>query len=93
MRDALDDAVEEFFDADARLARDLEHVVGRPADEVGELARVLLGLGRRQIDLVQHGDDLEVVLEREVEVRERLGLDALGGVDEEDRALAGGERT
>ena len=29
--------------------------------------------------------------EREVDVRERLGLDALGRVDDEDRALAAGE--
>ena len=91
-RDALDDAVEQLLDADARLARDPHHVVGRAADEVGELLRVLLGLGRRQVDLVQHRDDLEVVLEGEVEVREGLRLDALRGVDEQDRALARGER-
>ena len=35
---------------------------------------------------------VQVVLEREVEVRERLRLDALRGVDEQDRALARGER-
>ena len=91
-RDALDDAVEQLLDADARLARDLHHVVGRAADEVGELLRVLLGLGRRQVDLVEHRDDLEVVLEGEVEVREGLRLDALRRVDEQDRALARGER-
>jgi hypothetical protein len=45
-------------------------------------------VGRRQVDLVEHRDDREVVLERQVEVRERLRLDALRGVDEQDRALA-----
>jgi len=35
---------------------------------------------------------VEIVLQRQVEVRERLRLDALGCVDEEDRALAGGQR-
>ena len=34
------------------------------------------------------GDDLEVVLDREVGVRERLRLDSLRGVDDEQRALA-----
>ena len=91
-RDALDDPIEQFLDADAGLARDLQHVVGRAADEVGELPRVLLGLGRGQVDLVEHRDDLEVVLEREVEVREGLRLDALRGVDEQDRAFARRER-
>ena len=65
---------------------------GEPPMRLGELLGVLLGIGGRQVDLVQHRDDLEVVLEGEVEVREGLRLDALRGVDEQDRALAGGER-
>jgi hypothetical protein len=32
---------------------------------------------------------VQVVLEREVEVGQRLGLDALRGVDEQQRPLAG----
>ena len=43
---------------------------------------VAVGVGRRQVDLVEGGDDLEVVLERQVAVGQRLGLDALGGVDD-----------
>ena len=42
--------------------------------------------------LLSTGMIVEVVLERQVEVREGLRLDALRGVDEQDRALAGGER-
>ena len=51
-----------------------------------------LGIGRGQVDLVQHGHDLEVVLDGLVAVGQGLGLDALRGVDQEDRPLAGGER-
>src|SRR6185503_2579464 len=36
--------------------------------------------------------DGEAVLDREVEVRQRLRLDALRGVDQQYRAFAGGER-
>ena len=43
---------------------------------------------RRQVDLVEDRDDLEVVVEREVDVGERLRLDALRGVDDQERALA-----
>ena len=50
-----------------------------------------VGLGRREVDLVERGDDREVVLEREVAVGEGLRLDALRRVDEEQRAFAGGE--
>ena len=88
-RDTLHDAVEQLFDALPGLAAHAQHVLGRPADEARELARVLLRVGRRQVDLVEHGDDREVVLEREVQVRERLRLNALRGIHEQDRALAG----
>ena len=56
-----------------------------------DLLGALLGLGGRQVDLVERGDDGEVVLERLVAVRERLRLDALRRVDEQDHALARGE--
>ena len=51
-----------------------------------------LGIGRGQVDLVDHRDDREVVLQRQVIVRQRLRFDALGGVDDQQRAFARGER-
>ena len=48
-----------------------------------------LGIGGRQIDLVDHRNDRQVLLEREVVVGERLRFDALGRVDDEQCALAG----
>ena len=56
-----------------------------------DLLGALLGLGRGQVDLVERGDDREVVLDRLVAVRERLRLDALRRVDEQDHAFARGE--
>ena len=61
-------------------------------DDVLDLAPGLVGLRARQIDLVDDRDDLEAVLHREVGVRERLRLDALRRVDQQQRALAGGQR-
>ena len=52
----------------------------------------LVGLRARQIDLVDDRDDLEVVLDREVGVGERLRLDALRRVDEQQRPFARGQR-
>ncbi len=92
-RQLLDDDVEQFLDTDARLAGDLEYVLRFAADEAGDLRGVLLGLRGRQVDLVEYRDDREVVLHRQVQVGERLRLDALRGVDEQDGALARGERT
>ena len=48
-----------------------------------------VGLGRRQVDLVEDRDDRQALAQGEVDVGQRLGLDALGRVDDEDRALAG----
>ena len=44
-----------------------------------------------QVDLVDHRDQLEPVLDRQVGVGDGLRLDPLGGVDDQQRALAGGE--
>ena len=49
------------------------------------------GLRGRQVDLVEHRDDVEVVLQRQVEVGQGLRLDALRRVDEQHRALTGGQ--
>ena len=64
---------------------------GMPSTRL-DLVRVQVRVGRGQVDLVQGGDDLEVVLEGEVAVGERLGLDALRGVDDEHDSLARGQR-
>ena len=48
---------------------------------------------RRQVDLVDGGHDIQVGVHGERRVRDGLRLDALRGVDDEHRALAGGQRT
>ena len=64
----------------------------RLAEQLGDLLGHALGLGAGQVDLVQAGDELEARLDRQVGVGQGLGLDALGGVDDEQRALARGQR-
>ena len=61
------------------------------ADQVGDLGGHAVRVGGRQVDLVDHRDDLEVVLDRQVGVGERLRLDALRGVDHQQRPLARGQ--
>ncbi len=86
-----DDLVEQVRDALAGLAGDPQAVARVAADQVGELLGVLVGLRGREVDLVEHRDDRHVVLERQVEVGEGLRLDPLRGVDQQHRALAGGQ--
>ena len=67
--------------------------VGVVADEVADLRRdAPSGSACRQVDLVHDRHDLEVVVDREVGVGERLRLDPLRRVDDQQRALARRER-
>jgi hypothetical protein len=90
-RDLLHDSVQQVGDALAGLGRDPQHVRRLAADDAGQFGRVLLRLGGREVDLVQHRDDLQVGAQRQVEVGQRLRLDALRGVDQQDRSFAGGQ--
>ncbi len=86
--DALDRGVEQFGDAFAGLGTDAQDVAGRDAEHLLDLRRVAVGVGSRQVDLVEGGHDLQVVLDGQVAVGQRLGLDALGRVHQQDHALA-----
>ncbi len=88
----LHDGVEHLVHARTRLRRDAEHPLRRLADELAELGSSGIRIRLREIDLVRDRDDLEVVVEREVRVGQRLRLDPLRRVDEEQRPLAGLER-
>ena len=67
------------------LFRHPQHLLGFTPDDVRDLARVPVWVGGRQVDLVEHRDDGEVVVHRQVQIRQRLRLDALRGVDEQHR--------
>ena len=67
-------------------------VLGRDADDVLDLADDPLGIGRRQVDLVDDGQHLEALLDGRVAVRDALRLDTLPRVDDEQRAIARRER-
>jgi hypothetical protein len=87
-RDAGDDRFQHLADADAGLGGGEHRVVGGEADDVLDLLADLVGLGGGQVDLVDDGHDLMVVLDRLVHVGQRLRLDALAGVHDQQRPLA-----
>ena len=92
-RQAGDDRLEHGLDVEAGLGRDRHGLRGVEADDVLDLLLDPVGLGRRQVDLVQDRHDLVPRVERVIDVGERLRLDPLARVDDEQRPLAGGERT
>ena len=88
-RDALDDGLEHLGHVGAVLGADQDDLLARDGEDVLQLLDDEVGLGRGQVDLVEHRDDDEVLRQRQVDVGQRLRLDALGRVDDEDGALAG----
>ena len=81
-------AAQQLLHACAGLRRDPQDVLGIAVEQVGELLRPLVGLRGGQVDLVERGHDDQAGVARQVEVRQRLRLDALRRIDEQDGALA-----
>ena len=71
------------------LGRDPDYVAGGAAQDPGQLGSRPVRLGRRQVDLVDDGDDLEPGLDRHVGIGQGLSLDSLGGIDHQKCSLAG----
>jgi len=87
-RNVRDDLLQQLPYALARLAADLRHVVHRDCQRLLDLAATRRHIRARQIDFVDDGDDVELMVEGEVGVGDGLRLDALRGIDEQERALA-----
>ncbi len=90
-RDLGDDGLEHFGDADAGLGGGEHRLAGVEADDFLDLGADFFGFGGGEVDLVDHRHDLVVVLDRLVDVGEGLRFDALRGIDDQQRAFAGGE--
>ena len=89
VRNLLDDGLQNFVDADALLGAAQNGFGGVDPDNVLNLLADALGLGGREVDLVDDRDDFEVVVQGEVGIGHRLRLDTLGGIDHKQRAFAG----
>ena len=88
----MDDGFQNVGDAEAGLGRDQHGLRGVDADHFLDLFLDPVRLGGRQVDLVEDGDDLVVVVDRLVDVGERLRFDALRGIHHQQRAFAGRQR-
>ncbi len=80
------------MDALAGLGRTQDGVRGVDADHILDLFAHPVWFRGGQVDLVDHRDDLVIVLDRLVDIGQRLGLNALTGIDDQQRAFAGRKR-
>ena len=88
----LHDRIQDRRDALSRTGGDLEYVFVAAAEQVDDLVGNHLDLGGFHIYLVKDRDDLETVVDRQVEVRNGLGLDTLGGIHDQQGPFAGCDR-
>ena len=90
-RDARNDGFQDVGDADAGFRAGLDGLFGGNGEDFFQLPLDAGQVGVGQVDLVDDRDDGQPLLDRQVEVGHGLRLDPLGGIDDEQRALAGGE--
>src|SRR5687767_15225822 len=88
-RDAVYDRVEHLLYVLAGLGGDLNDLLLFHAEQFYEFLSDGRNIGYGEVNLIEHGDDLEVMLHRQIEVRECLGLYALARIDDEERAFTG----
>ena len=95
--DARDERLERVLDADARLGAGEHRAAlfprsgGLDADDLLDFLGHALRFGGGQVDLVDDGDDLVVVLDRLVDIGQRLRFHPLRRVHHQQRALARGQ--
>ena len=75
-----DDGFQHVRNAEACLGRNLDGVGGVETDDLLDLLLDARHIGGGQVHLVEDGDDLVILVDRLVDVGQRLGLDALAGV-------------
>ena len=90
-RHPLHDCLQELSDSPAVLRGHKEYLVLHETECLLKLLRHALGPGNRQVYLIYDRDDGQIVLQGEVDVCEGLGLNALGGVHNQQRAFAGSQ--
>ena len=89
---ALDYGAENFRHTQSGLTARAKYVFTLAAEQIYNLILNLVGLGTVKVHLVYDRNNLKVIFNGHIEVRYSLGLNALRGVDNQQRALACGYR-
>ena len=92
MRNPFDHRPQQLRYALAGLAGNRKRLLARQRQNLLHLLVAERQVRRGQVDLVDHGDDLQILTDRQIHVRDGLGLHALRRVDQQDRPFARAER-
>ena len=89
----LHDSLQDILHAQTCLTRCQKDILVLATDKVDNLVLHLVNHSRLNVNLIQHGDNLEVVADSEVEVRYGLRLNTLRSIYYKQCALARGDGT
>ncbi len=92
-RHAPDDGMEDFLDANTRFSARADNIGAGNAEQLHDLVFHFVGHGAVEVDFIEHGDYLQVVLDGHIYVGYGLRLYSLGCVDYQQGAFAGGNGT
>jgi len=87
-RNATDDRLKDFVDADALLGAGQDGLLGGDREHVLKLTHHLIRVRAGQVDLVDDRDERQALTVGQVHIGHGLGLDALSRVDDQQRAVA-----
>ena len=87
-RNALDDGFQNVFHAHTGLTAGADNLLAFAAEQLYDLVLHHVGHSRIHIAFVHHGDNLQIVLQRHVEVGDGLRLHALRSIHNQNSALA-----
>src|SRR5262245_40937945 len=85
------DPFENVVDADALFGAGQNGGLGGDSENVFELSFRQFDVCMRKIDLIDDRNDRQILLHCEVNIRNGLSLDALGGIDNQKSAFAGAQ--
>ena len=90
--DQPDDGLQDSLDPDTVFGRDEDGFVGGQGENFLNFILHTVRIGGRQVDLVDHRYDVQVLTHSHYVVGHRLSFHSLGGIHDQQSAFAGGER-
>ena len=88
-RQLLHDGLQDLLHIFTGLRRDTRRIMCLDADDILDFLRHTIRIGRRKIDFIDHRKDLEIMIQRQIGIRQRLRLDTLRRIDDQNRTITG----
>ena len=92
-RHAGNNRLQHILNAQAGLSTAQHRIRCIYADNVLNFLFYMLRVGARQVNFVDNGNNLQIIIQRQIHVRQGLRLNALGRVNNQQRTLARSQRT